>query len=91
MHLNITFEMGVTLAVLAGLALRLDQGQACRRACSWAQSCFWRAFGVIAPEDAFSGFANSGVLIVAALFVVAAGLARNGRDGLYRRTIPGPG
>ena len=31
MHLNITFEMGVTLAVLAGLLYRLDQGQACRR------------------------------------------------------------
>ncbi len=32
------------------------------------------AFGVISPEEAFSGFANSGMLIVAALFVVAAGL-----------------
>ena len=36
------------------------------------------AFGVIGPEDAFSGFANSGVLIVAALFVVAAGLRETG-------------
>jgi di/tricarboxylate transporter len=36
------------------------------------------AFGVIGPEDAFSGFANSGMLIVAALFVVAAGLRETG-------------
>ena len=33
---------------------------------------------MIGPEDAFSGFANSGVLIVAALFVVAAGLRETG-------------
>ena len=34
--------------------------------------------GVISPEDAFAGFANSGMLIVAALFVVAAGLRETG-------------
>lgn len=36
------------------------------------------ALGVITPEEAFSGFANSGMLIVAALFVVAAGLRETG-------------
>ena len=36
------------------------------------------AFGVITPDDAFSGFANSGMLIVGALFVVAAGLRETG-------------
>jgi len=36
------------------------------------------ACGVIAPDEAFSGFANSGMLIVAGLFVVAAGLRETG-------------
>ena len=36
------------------------------------------AFRVITPEQAFSGFANSGMLIVAAMFVVAAGLRETG-------------
>ena len=36
------------------------------------------ALGVISPEEAFSGFANSGMLVVAAMFVVAGGLARPG-------------
>lgn len=34
------------------------------------------AAGVVAPERAFSGFANTGMLTVAALFVVAAGVQR---------------
>ena len=34
--------------------------------------------GVITPEEAFSGFANSGVLMVGALFVVAAALSETG-------------
>ena len=33
---------------------------------------------VITPEQAFSGFANSGVLLVAALFIVAAALRETG-------------
>jgi di/tricarboxylate transporter len=36
------------------------------------------ALGVITPDDAFGGFANSGVLTVAALFIVAAGLRETG-------------
>src|SRR5262249_22919431 len=36
------------------------------------------ALGVISPDEAFAGFANTGMLIVAALFVVAAGLRETG-------------
>jgi di/tricarboxylate transporter len=36
------------------------------------------AVGVMTPEDAFAGFANTGMLTVAALFVVAAGLRETG-------------
>jgi di/tricarboxylate transporter len=77
MHWYINFPMGVTLAVLAGLLYGLVKDKP-------ADVLFVGAvvllamFGVIAPDEAFSGFANSGMLIVAALFVVAAGLRETG-------------
>jgi di/tricarboxylate transporter len=77
MHLNITFEMGVTLAVLAGLLFGLIKDMPADVLFVGAVVIL-AALGVIGPEDAFSGFANSGVLIVAALFVVAAGLRETG-------------
>ena len=77
MHLNITFEMGVTLAVLAGLLFGLIKDRP-PDVLFVGAVVLLAAFGVIAPEDAFSGFANSGVLIVGALFVVAAGLRETG-------------
>ena len=77
MHLNITFEMGVTLAVLAALLYGLIKDKPADVLFVGAVVLL-AALGVIGPEDAFSGFANSGVLIVAALFVVAAGLRETG-------------
>jgi di/tricarboxylate transporter len=74
---NITFEMGLTLAVLAGLLYGLIKDKPADVMFVGAVVLL-AAFGVIGPEDAFSGFANSGVLIVAALFVVAAGLRETG-------------
>ncbi len=77
MHLNITFEMGLTLAVLAGLLFGLIKDRP-PDVLFVGAVVLLAACGVIAPEDAFSGFANSGVLIVAALFIVAAGLRETG-------------
>ncbi len=77
MHLNITFEMGVTLAVLAGLLYGLIKDRP-PDVLFVGAVVLLAAFGVLAPEDAFSGFANSGVLIVGALFIVAAGLRETG-------------
>ncbi len=77
MHLNLTFDMGVTLAVLAGLLYGLIKDRP-PDVLFVGAVVLLAAFGVIAPEDAFSGFANSGVLIVGALFIVAAGLRETG-------------
>ena len=74
---SITFSMGVTLAVLAGLLYGLIKDKPADVLFVGAVVLL-AAFGVIAPEEAFSGFANSGMLIVAALFVVAAGLRETG-------------
>ena len=75
--MNFTFEMGVTLAVLAGLLYGLVKDKP-PDVLFVGAVVILAAFGVIAPDEAFSGFANSGMLIVAALFVVAAGLRETG-------------
>ena len=76
-HLNFTLPMVVTLAVLAGLLYGLVKDKPADVMFVGAVVLL-AAFGVIAPDDAFSGFANSAMLIVAALFVVAAGLRETG-------------
>ena len=77
MHPSINFHMIVTMAVLAGLLYGLVKDKPAD-VLFVAAVVLLAVFGVIAPEDAFSGFANSGMLIVAALFVVAAGLRETG-------------
>ena len=77
MHWSFNFQMGVTLAVLAGLLYGLIKDKPADLLFVGAVVLL-AAFGVISPEEAFSGFANSGMLIVAALFVVAAGLRETG-------------
>ena len=69
--------MVVTLAVLAGLLYGLVKDKPADLLFV-AAVVLLAAFGVISPDDAFSGFGNSGMLIVAALFVVAAGLRETG-------------
>jgi di/tricarboxylate transporter len=69
--------MGVTLVVLAGLLYGLVKDKPAD-ALFVGAVVILAAFGVITPDEAFSGFANSGMLIVAALFVVAAGLRETG-------------
>src|SRR5690606_35494315 len=47
--------------------------------------------GIVPLESAFSGFSNEGVLTVAALFVVAAGVRETGGlDGILRRILGRP-
>lgn len=47
------------------------------------------AAGVLTPADAFAGFANAGMLTVAALFVVAAGLRETGAVQLITGVLLG--
>jgi di/tricarboxylate transporter len=74
---HITVSMGVTLAVLAALLYGLVKDKPADLLFVGAVVLL-AAFGVISPQEAFSGFANSGMLIVAAMFVVAAGLRETG-------------
>jgi di/tricarboxylate transporter len=74
---HLTLEMGVTLAVVAGLLYGLVKDTPADVMFVGAVVLL-AALGVIGPEDAVAGFANPGVLIVAALFVVVAGLRETG-------------
>ena len=47
--------------------------------------------GILTPSEALAGFSNSGMLTVAALFVVAAGLRETGAIEVFARKILGQG
>ncbi len=46
--------------------------------------------GIVSPQEALSGFSNAGMLTVAALFVVAAGLRETGSLDLIAHKLLGP-
>jgi di/tricarboxylate transporter len=73
-HVN---PMVATLGVLAALLYGLVKDKPADLLFVGAISLL-AALGVVTPEEAFGGFANAGMLIVAALFVVAAGLRETG-------------
>ena len=77
MHSVVSMPMVVTLVVLAGLlyGLILDKPADILFLIALVVLTF---LGVLTFEQAFSGFSNSAMLTVAALFVVAAGLRETG-------------
>jgi di/tricarboxylate transporter len=77
MGLSLTFEMWVTLAVLIALLIGLVRDLPTDVLFVGAVVLL-TVLGVIKAEDAFGGFSNSGMLTVAALFVVAASLRETG-------------
>ncbi len=64
----------VILIIFGALFLNLGQPDAL----FLGATAFLALIGIISPEEAFSGFANSGMLTVAMMFVVAAGLRETG-------------
>ena len=77
MFSGLTFNMCATLAVLVLLLYGLIRDLPTDILFVGAVVIL-AALGVIKPEDAFGGFANSGMLTVAALFIVAASLRETG-------------
>lgn len=71
-------EAWITLAVVAGLFFGLVRNLAPPDVLFLAATTLLAVLGIITPEQAYSGFSNSGMLTVAALFVVAAGLRETG-------------
>ncbi|APW61429.1 SLC13 family permease [Paludisphaera borealis] len=74
---GLTYEMLVTLAVLAALLYGLMRDLP-TDVMFISAVVLLASFGVINPEEAFGGFGNAGMLTVAAMFVVAAALRETG-------------
>jgi di/tricarboxylate transporter len=77
MGLGLNFEMCATLAILAALLYGLVRDLPTDVLFVGAVVLL-AALGIIKPEEAFGGFANAGMLTVAALFIVAAALRETG-------------
>jgi di/tricarboxylate transporter len=70
---NAWITLAITALILAGLARDLPADML-----FLAAAVLLAVLGVISPSDAFAGFSNEGMLTVAALFVVAAGMRETG-------------
>jgi di/tricarboxylate transporter len=85
------WEAWVTLAVTAAMVLAMVRGLAGPDLVMLAGLSLLVTLGIVPVARGFSGFANEGVLTVAALFVVAAGVRdTGGLDALLRRVLGRP-
>jgi hypothetical protein len=75
---NVSIEAWLTLGVVTLVFFALAKNLAPPDLLLVAATAFLAATGIISSKEAFGGFANSGVLAVATLFVVAAGLREKG-------------
>lgn len=71
-------EGWITLSVVGVLFIALAKNLAPPDLLFSAATAAFAAMGIITPKEAFAGFSNEGMLTVAALFVVVAGLRETG-------------
>jgi di/tricarboxylate transporter len=91
---EMSFELVVTLVVLGGLVLALLQERISAEIVMLTALLLLLGFGVIDPKTAFKGFSNGSVLMIAAMFVVGAGLSATGAIEVLSRWLfgrPKPG
>lgn len=72
------YEAWITLAVVAGIFVCLARNLAPPDLLFLGATASLAALGIITPTEAFAGFSDSGMMTVAALFVVTAGLRETG-------------
>ncbi|MBI3465775.1 MAG: SLC13 family permease [Planctomycetes bacterium] len=76
---NMTWQVWASLLVVAGLFVGLQRGRNTPPELLFLGGVVLLALlGVLSPEQALSGFSNSAMLFVGALFVIAAGLRSTG-------------
>ena len=83
------WEAWVTLATVGGILAALVKNLAPPDVLFLGASVSFAALGIITPAEAFAGFSNSGMLTVAFLFVVAAGLRETGLLDVLGRHVLG--
>jgi di/tricarboxylate transporter len=84
------YQAWITLTVVVGILLALMNGNMQPDLLFVGGAAALAALGIISPKEALAGFANGGVLTVAALFVVAAGLRDTGILDYVGHGILGP-
>ena len=72
------FEAWLTLAIVVAIFVALVRNLGPPDLLFLSGTALLALAGIITPEEAFAGFANEGMLTVAMLFVVAAGLEQTG-------------
>ncbi|WP_020559741.1 SLC13 family permease [Thiofilum flexile] len=85
------WEAMLTLAVVVGVLLALALTTIAADLILMAGLMTLLVSGVLTPEEAFAGFSNTGLMTIAALYVVAAGLRETGAiQGLARWVLGQP-
>ena len=84
------YQAWITLAVVFGILIALMSSNTQPDLLFVGGAVVLAGLGVITPGEAFAGFANSGMLTVAALFVVAAGMRDTGILDYVGHGILGP-
>lgn len=84
-----TWSALLTLAVIVGVLIALMLNLASPDLVLLGGVIVLAAAGVITPADAFAGFSNQGMLTIAALFIVAAGLRETGAVALVTSSLLG--
>jgi di/tricarboxylate transporter len=83
------WDAWITLAVIGFLFAALFKNLAPPDLLFLGATAFLSALGIITPEEAFAGFSNSGMLTVAFLFVVVAGMRETGLLNFVGRHVLG--
>jgi di/tricarboxylate transporter len=84
------YQAWITIAVVLGILLALLNSNMQPDLLFVGGAASLAALGVISPKEALAGFANGGMLTVAALFVVAAGMRDTGILDFIGHRILGP-
>lgn len=84
------FQIWITLAVVFGILIAMMGSTAQPDLLFVGGTAVFAAIGIITPKQAFEGFANGGMLTVAALFVVAAGMRDTGILDYIGHGVLGP-
>jgi di/tricarboxylate transporter len=88
--LNMTWEAWFTVVLVLGILVALIKNWSAPDILFLTAVVLLTAVGIITPTEAFAGFSNTGMLTVAFLFVVVAGLRETGLlDLLGQRVLGG--
>lgn len=72
------FEVTLTLAIVVAVLVLLSTTALATDVVLLAAMVLFAAVGILSPEQALAGFANPGVMTVAALYIVVAGMRETG-------------